>query len=462
MTMDWMPSIQKDDNPLYLAITKALAEDISSGRLRPKSRLPTHRELAYKLDVAIGTITRAYVEAEKRGLIRSEGRRGTFVGQPDVDKSTLSRLIDLESQTINFGANHPNYGQDPNISKALQRLARKEDIARLTQYAPSEGFAHHREAGARWLARLGMKTDPGSIMITAGAQHALTVIFAAIAERNDIVLADSHTYPGMKAVAELYGLQLVSTPMDNEGMLSEAVDSVCNRRGVRAVYVNPTFQNPTSIVYTEKRREEIARLAEKHDFFIVEDELLRPLAEAPPPFLSSYAPEKSFTVMSASKTIAAGLRIGYLSLPVKYRQRVLDSLQTSLLNVSPLPAEVLTLWLDDGTADKVIKRRIQEIAIRQQIARAVLGKYSMGTQPGSPIIWLSLPEPWSGNQFTIEAYRRGVAVTPAELFAADRHSHVNALRICIAIELNRDTFRRGLEIIAGILEGTPLRDSATL
>lgn len=462
MTMDWLPEIKQDDTPLYLAITKAIADDISSGKLPSDSRLPTHRELAHRLRVAIGTITRAYIEAEKRGLIRSEGRRGTFVGEAKTDRTALSMLVDLRSQTINFSANHPNYSEDPNLSAALRQVARKPDIQKLLQYPPSEGLAHHRKAGAGWMARLGWEVDPESIIITAGAQHAFTVVFAAIAERNDIVITDRYTYPGMKAAAELFGLQLVGIPMDDEGMIPDAIESVCSQRSVRAAYLNPTLQNPTSIIYTQERRRLIAGLAKKHDFLIVEDELLRPLAKNPPPFVSSYAPDRSFAVVSASKTIAAGLRTGFLVAPVKYRQRVIDSLQTSLLNVSPLPAEILSLWLEDGTADKIINKRLQEIQRRQQIARTILGKYSFYAYPTSPIIWLQLPEPWTGNQFTIEAYRRGVAVTPAELFAAEKNSPADAVRVCIAIELNREVFKKGLEIIASILEGTPLQDSATV
>ena len=81
MTKQWQPKLQPGRQPIYLALTEAIADDITSGTLTEETRLPTHRELADTLGVAIGTITRAYAEAEKRGLIRGEGRRGTFVGE---------------------------------------------------------------------------------------------------------------------------------------------------------------------------------------------------------------------------------------------------------------------------------------------------------------------------------------------------------------------------------------------
>ena len=94
MTIDWLPEIKKGDEPLYLAITKALADDIAVGRLSQGHRLPTHRELADGLGIAIGTVTRAYAEAEQRGLIHGEGRRGTFVGEPTRGRFALSSLAD--------------------------------------------------------------------------------------------------------------------------------------------------------------------------------------------------------------------------------------------------------------------------------------------------------------------------------------------------------------------------------
>ena len=447
---------------MYLAITKALSEDIVSGKLPSGYRLPPQRELAHKIGVALGTVTKAYIEAEKRGLIRSEGRRGTFIGGSGRPKSSLSQLINTNARAVDFGHNHPNYGDNPDLSLALKRAARDPNVRQLLHYPPSAGMPRHREAGARWLSWLGIEVDPDSVMITAGAQHALSIILAAIAERNDIILTDTYTYPGMKAVAGLLGLQLMGIQMDNGGILPDLIDDICNHRNIRAIYLNPTWQNPTGIIYSEKRRQEIAELAERHDFIIIEDEILRPLMESPPPFISSYAPQRSFVVMSSSKTIAAGLRTGFISVPVKYRQRVIDSLQTSLLSIAPLPVEILCGWINDGTAEKTILRRRTEIVRRSKMAKTILETYSISPLPVCQHLWLHLPDTWTGNSFTIEASRRDVIVTPAELFAVDSKAPMNAVRICLANETSRQTVRQGLEIIASILEGTPLQDSATV
>jgi len=462
MTITWKPNIQKGETPLFLAITKALAQDISSGKLAHNTRLPTHRDLADQMQVALGTITRAYIEAERRGLIRSEGRRGTFVGELKQDRSALSKLTDIEAKTINFSHNHPNYGDDPDLNLALRQIARRSETQKLLQYPPSAGFPYHKEIGAAWIASLGMKVDSESIVITAGAQHALLVVLASIAEKNDIILTDCHTYPGLKAVTELLGLQLTGVPMDSEGMSPEAIKSICNQRAVRAIYCNPTLHNPTAMIYSDQRRKELAALAEKYDFVIVEDEILRPLVDKPPSFISSYAPDRSFIIVSVSKTIAAGLRVGFISSPIKSRQRVIDSLQTSILCVSPLGVEVITNWIKDGTAEKIIQRRRKDLKLRQKLAASIFAPEIISSQPTSPHLWLKLPDNWTGNEFTIEAYRRGVSVTPAELFAVDKSASPHAVRISLATVSDHATLKKGLEILASILEGTPLQDSATV
>jgi DNA-binding transcriptional MocR family regulator len=462
MTINWLPEIQKDGSPLYLAITKALAEDISSGKLRSDTRLPTHRELADSLKVAIGTVTRAYTEAERRGLIRSEGRRGTFVGESKKEKSSLSRIIESGGQVIDLSKNHPTAENDPVLAQALKKIARESRSQKYLQYSASQGEHEHRVVGARWLARMGMAVDPDSIVITCGAQHALMIIFAVLTQTGDVIVTDSYTYPGVKAIAELFGLQLFGIAGDKEGLLPEAFETICRQKSVRAIYCNPTLQNPTNIIMSQARRQEIASIAERHDVIIVEDEILRPLVEKPPPFMSAFAPERSFVVMSVSKVIAAGLRVGYIVAPARLKRKIIDSLQTSMLSAPSLTVRILSGWLEDGTADKVILKRRQELTARQQVAQKIIGNYMLNAFPSSYHIWLQLPENWTSMGFTIEALRRGVAVTAAEIFAVDRHVSVKAVRVSVGPAPNRETLKAGLEIVASILEGSVQLDQATV
>ena len=146
----WKPTITETDQPLYLAVVRALANDIEAGLLATDTRLLTHREMADQLGVAVGTVTRAYVEAERRGLIRSEGRRGTFVGASHSGLSRLAAIASKPARGIDLSKNHPLYSLDPDITPALRQLARSSQVGDLLEYPPAPGLMRHRDAGARW------------------------------------------------------------------------------------------------------------------------------------------------------------------------------------------------------------------------------------------------------------------------------------------------------------------------
>ncbi|PWB71537.1 PLP-dependent aminotransferase family protein [candidate division GN15 bacterium] len=453
MTEIWSPPlpISDKDEPLYEAIIRALGNDIGSGKLAADARLPTHREMADILGIAIGTVTRAYTEAERRGLIRSEGRRGTFVGATK-GPSALSRIMDQESSLIDLSRNEAPHTADPSLALALKIIARQPDSQRLLRYTPVPGLIHHREAGARWLSRHGLQTNADSVIIAAGAQHALFTIFSAILEPGDTLATDQFAYPGLMTIADRLRIQLVSVAGDNEGMLPDALRTAWRRRKVRTLYCNPTLHNPTNVVVSKARRAALAEVADDLGLNIVEDEIFRPLLPDPPPLVSSLVPHRSCLVMSVSKTITPGLRVGYVVPPPDWRPKIVDALQSGMLNVPSLTSEIVAGWILDGTADKVIARRREELAWRHGLLEATLPGLSVHPNPHSCHAWLQLPERWNCTQFSMEAQRRGVVVAPAEMFAVERPTSINAIRLSVGAAESRESLQAGLVILAGILE----------
>ena len=453
MDTNWQPALEKASGPRYLAIVRAMADDIASGRLVNDTRLPTQRELADRLQLAIGTITRAYAEAERRGLIRSEGRRGTFVGAPQTGRSVLSIIANGSSNAIDMSKNHPHYALDPHLPTALRQIARDRNTQRLLEYAPAAGLARHREAGARWFAELGAKTEPESIFVTAGAQHALSIIVAAETSPGDTIAAEKLTYPGIKAVAELLGLQVAGVAMDRDGILPDSLDSVCRQRAVRLLYLNPSLQNPTTSVMSAQRRKEIADVAERHGVTVIEDEIMRPMMPEHPGYITTLIPDQTYLVMSASKAIAAGLRVGFVRAPSKARQRMIEGLNASCLGIPPLMAELFAMWQEDGTVERTIARRRTETQARQNIAITMLKGLVVTGHPASYHVWLELPEGWTGMKLMMEAQLRGVAVTPADAFSVEKKPPVEAVRLSIGVPPTRELLRTGLQIITDILQG---------
>jgi len=458
----WTPSLVRAGAPLYVAIVEALSNDIASGELASDTRLPTQRELADQLGVAIGTVTRAYAEAERRGLIRSEGRRGTFVGEPRTGKAILANMARFVSQGIDLSKNHPVPALDPPLAEALRKLTRSRDSQRLLEYPPPAGLTEHREAGAAWFARMGAEVDPDGVFVTAGAQHALSTVVGAETRSGDCIAAEDYTYPGIKAVADLLDLSLIGIATDHEGIVPEALDAACRKRKIRLLYCNPSIQNPTNTTSSPGRRAAIADVVQHHGLMVIEDEIMRPFVTDDPGYISTLIPDRSFLIVSASKTVAAGIRVGFVVAPAASRQRLVESLNASCLGAPPLMVQLLVDWLGDGTVDRILARRYEELGARQELTAGMLEDFQLRSHPGSYHVWLDLPEGWSGMSLAMAAQREGVVVSPAEAFATDHRAVAAAIRLSVGSVPTREQLTAGLSVLGDLLRGTPGKGQATV
>jgi DNA-binding transcriptional MocR family regulator len=250
--------------------------------------------------------------------------------------------------------------------------------------------------------------------------------------------------------------------MDREGMQPDALAEACRRSGARAVYCGPTMQNPTNATMNEQRRQEIAKVAERHGLAVIEDEINRPLHPKPPPLISTCLPEQSYLIMSASKAVAGGLRVGFVATPDKDLQRLTDAVITTTIGVSPLPVELFVRWLDNGTVEHTIQRRREDARRRQELAAQILEGYAVAAHPNSYYFWLELPEQWSSMSFVMECRRRGVVVTPSETFAIDQNSAIAAVRVTLTTVDDFEVLTGALNTIRDVLEDSPRSDFASV
>src|SRR4029453_1223550 len=182
MTM-WLPNLESRKGPVYRAIADAIDEDVQSGSLRAGARLPPHRDLADHLGVTVTTITRAYTEAARRGLISGHVGSGTFIRgkEPYDDATNENGLIDLSVNVLI---------PDREVSNLSAHLFQRRVLpwTQLLGYAPRRGHLRHRQAMATWLKQLGVPVDPEYIVLTAGAQHGLTTALRAVLAPGDAPL----------------------------------------------------------------------------------------------------------------------------------------------------------------------------------------------------------------------------------------------------------------------------------
>jgi DNA-binding transcriptional MocR family regulator len=443
----WMPRLEGRAGPRFRAIVDALAGDVASGALPPGHRLPTHRDLADRLGVTVGTVTRAYAEAARRGLVTGEVGRGTFVRR--------ARVGDEEGPVVDLAQNHPPEPAVPPqrtaLVQSLSTLTSQPDLDRLLDYPVAGGSLADRAAGAAWVSRVGVAASPDRVVVCSGSQHGLMVVLATLLRPGDLLLTESLTYAGLKSVAGLLHLRLSGLPIDDEGLRPDAFEAACRQRRPGALYLIPTLHNPTTAIMPAGRRREIAAIAQRHGIPIVEDDVHGLLPERRPEPLAALVPDAVYYLTSTSKTLAPGLRVAYLLAPERMVPRIVESLRATTWAVAPLTATVATSWIGDGTADVILAARRREARERQLLAREILEGADFDSKPEAYYIWLRLPEPWRRDEFAAVLRARGAEVTSAAAFAVGRDPAPHAVRLCLGATRSRNRLARGLSLVAETL-----------
>jgi DNA-binding transcriptional MocR family regulator len=447
MMTKWMPTLAEAAGPRYLAIADALARDVAAGRLKAGDRLPTHRDLAWHLGVTVGTVSRAYAEAERRGLTSGEVGRGTFVNVPAM-ADQLHRWHDAPPGTIHLRSAPPMpCPEESAIAEVLARVAASPRAMEMMSYQAQRGLPEHRQAGAAWITRTGYQVTAEQLTITAGAHHGVLVVLAAVTRPGDHIVSDSLTYPGVRSLARMLGLRLDGLARDADGPLPDAFEEACRTHDVKAFYLCPNQHNPTSLTMPEERRRAIAAIARRYDVAIVEDDTFGSLDDSEPAPIAAHVPELGFYIAGVSKTVSPGLRTGYVAAPERSLGRVGSAVHSSCWMACPLTAEIAAELIRSGVARKVAEGRKREAEARSRIAREAFAGWDFDCSEGANFLWLRLPEPWRSSEFAAEAERRGVLVTPSDPFMVGRRESAPAVRVCFGPPRDRDTLRRGLAIL---------------
>src|SRR5262249_41067370 len=241
----------------YRAIADALAADVDAGHLTPGQRLPTHRELAERLGVTVGTVSRGYAEAERRGYIDATIGRGTFVRDHEWAATGALRSPDSTSAAllpgvIDLRSSYPAVDPSPaTLAQTLTAIAYDPATPRLLRYQSHAGMMRHRALGAALIRRSGLNCIPEQVLVTAGGQQPMAVSCLTMVNPGDVVLPEALTYDGFKALAERLELRLHGVQIDGEGLVPEAFEAACRSLAPRALYCMPTLHNPTGAVMGE-------------------------------------------------------------------------------------------------------------------------------------------------------------------------------------------------------------------
>ncbi len=441
----------EDDGPLYKALADAIERDIESGTLTPGERLPPHRDMADALGMNVSTVTRGYGEAEKRGLLSGTVGRGTFVASDAVTSTSMVSFEPCTPGMLEMGLISPFYHLDPDISEGFKRIARRKSPTAFMRYTDPRGLPEHRQAGANWAGRYGMEASGEDIIVCAGAQHGLTCCLSGLFRAGDRIATDALTYPGMKTLAGMLGIRLVPIAMDDEGMMPDALDAACRRDEIKGVYLMPGVHNPTTITMPESRRDQVAHLAEVHDLIIIEDDAYDLTAPGTLTPIGNRIRHRSVFVAGMSKSLAAGLRVAFLVAPKPFLKPLAQAVLNTIWMAPPLNGELAAMWINDGTADKVVERKRNEAARRYMAACDTLDGLRFRGKPNGFYLWVELPGQWTGQALENAAHKAGINIFGAEKFAVGETVPPPAVRISLTGIEDMATFKKGLTTLKGII-----------
>jgi DNA-binding transcriptional MocR family regulator len=447
----WRPRLIESARMKYLGIVEALEADIRSARVSRGERLPPQRAIAEALDVDLTTVTRAFNEARRRGLVEAQAGRGTFISE----KLDGNEPAEQAHPLIDLSMNIPPQPTEVDFRKIFPQgitgiLSSPRGLLSL-HYQESNGAEADRFAAATWLTQRIERVPPDRIVVTGGAQCALFAICDLLLARGDVVLAGAMTYPGLKAVAAQKGLVLEPLTMDEQGIVPDAFEKACREKSPKALYLIPTIDNPTTATMSEDRRRRIAALAQKYGVAIFEDDPYAPLRPERIVTVAELASDITWHVATLSKCATPALRVAYVVAPnTAMALRLAGVLRATILMAPPLMSALATRWIADGTLDEIAEAISAENAVRQKLATSILRDVSFAADPHGHHLWLRLPGNWRAGDFAEHADRVGVSIVPSSAFAVATHP-IEAVRISLGVAPDRGALEDGLTQLASLM-----------
>ena len=456
---DWSPDLSRAAGPRYLAIADLIAADIRTGRLSSGDRLPPQRKLAARLSLDFSTVARGYVEAQRRGLIESRVGHGTYVhGGRRIEGAPRPDVVDLSM-------NLPPEPSDPDLLDQMRDgLADvSRDLVALLRYQGFGGSPADKDAASAWLGRRALVPSQERVFVTPGAHAAILGILSMVARPGDTVLSEAITYPGVRSIAAQMGLNLVGVAMDDDGIDPDALAQACARHAPKALYLNPTLQNPTTITLSEGRREAIAAVARRCRLPIIEDDAYGfiPHGGGIHPF-AAIAPDITWHIAGLAKCIGAGLRAAYVVAPdARSGWPFAAALRAANVMASPLTVALATRWIEDGTADTLLRFIRAETIARQKLVAGILPPGRYKADPLAFNLWMPLPRPWTRSAFAghMRSTRVGIVTSDAFVVSGDPGEVV---RVCLGGPVTRERLREAIEFMAHVLDEEPALASSYL
>ncbi|WP_406042067.1 PLP-dependent aminotransferase family protein [Micromonospora sp. NBC_00898] len=447
--------------PAYRHLAQAMSALILDGRVALHVKLPAERELASTVGLSRATVTAGYDLLRESGFAQSRQGSGTWTTLPEGRAPRgVSRVLSPSETAIDLARAAPGLPEQV-IVDALARVA-----PRLSAHAHTPGYHPYglpelRAAVAERFTERGLATVPEQILVTSGAQHALTLVLGLLGGPGDRLMVENPSYPNALDAMRRARLRTVAVPVTEAGWDVEIIESTLRQVVPALAYLIPDFHNPTGCLMPDRQRVRVLRAAQRSGTWLVIDETLADLAldvPAPPPF-AALAPAggagQVITIGSMSKTHWGGLRIGWLRAPARLvtelaGQRIATDMGGSVLD------QLLALDLLDRAGElpgRLAQLRAQRAALTAALTEH-LPQWTWQLPPGGLSLWVDLGEPIAAP-LAERALDYGVRIEGGGYFATDPGLFEQRLRV--PYTTSPDTLREAVRRLAAALaDGRPL------
>ncbi|MBC9714878.1 PLP-dependent aminotransferase family protein [Streptomyces sp. TRM66268-LWL] len=444
------------------ALQSALREAVRSGRLAPGTRLPASRALAADLGVSRGLVTEAYEQLTAEGYLRAGRGSGTWVGGAVAASATRTGTGAQDSAPrtrLSLLPGIPDLSLFPRSTwSAAQRAVLAELPHTTLGYPDPQGLPRLRTAVAQMLARRrGVVVAPERVVVCSGVSQAMTLLGLVLHARGERTVAAED--PGSPEHAELFahsGMRTVRIPLDGEGpdlaLLRDA--------GVRTLVATPSHQFPSGIAYSARRRAELLAWARSVDGLVIEDDYDGDFRydRAPVGALQGLDPDHVAYTGSVSKSLAPGMRLGWLVVPEELTAAVVARKRLMDLGNPALDQEVLARFVERGDYDRHLRRALRTYRERRNALLTALAEQLPGTDVSGIAAGLhviaALPAGGSpGPELAERAAAAGLAIRPLESYTSAPAPDGRAHLVIGYAHLAPDRIAEAVGLLAQVVRG---------
>lgn len=461
---------KSDTLPLYMQLYEEIKALIEQEQL-VDDKLPSIRRLSSLLGINNITVINAYKLLEKEDYIYTVKGSGTFVKNHEEKEESLltedgdmalmlSGIFPFLKNSIDFASVSPTPEMFPiELFKESLIDVLDRDGGSAFLYPEVSGFLPLRESISKFLFdNYLIEVDADQILITSGGQQGLDIISKGLMDQGDTVFVENPTYPGAYSAFKSRGAKIIGIPLEEDGIDIDSLEKYAKKYKPKFIYVMPNYQSPTTICYSQQKKESLLRLANKYDFYIIEDDFLTDLTFSDNkkfPLKSLDKKDRVVLIKSFSKIFMPGVRIGFMILPKTIFKTIMKAKHSSDISSSGYLQRAFDLYLRKGywrnhieDSREFYKKRylvmLQELKLLESLG------LSFEKPDGGLSLWVKLPPGWDSIHFYEEASKRKLALVPGNVFFIEEDPDLNYIRLSFSA-VDEDQIKNGMQIIKEII-----------